>query len=239
MSAQIVVQPTGESAIRVVGSSGDREADWRVVHRIARAMTVPGIAGVHTAIPTYEAVLIEIDPERTTLAAVAAIAQAIAHEIDPDEPLLAEPREFVVPVLYGGQFGPDLTDVAATTGLSEEAVIAAHLAPTYVIRCLGAPGGSPMLDGPELPVTVPRLRSPRTHVPQGAVSLAGRQATITPTAAPGGWSLIGRTPLTVLDLDDESLVPYRPGDVLRFERIDEEQFSQLEGLRLAPLGAER
>ncbi|WP_105566442.1 5-oxoprolinase subunit B family protein [Microbacterium halophytorum] len=235
MRSPIRIQETGESAIRVIGSSGDREADWRVVHKIARAVTTPGIEGVHSAIPTYDAVLIEVDPERTTLAAIHAIVQAVAGEIDPDEPLTQQPREFVVPVVYGGEHGEDLADVARLTGLSEEEVIAAHLAPTYVIRCLGAPGGSPMLDGPTLPVPVPRLTSPRTHVPQGAVSLAGRQATITPTAAPGGWSLIGRTPLSVLDLSEETLVPYAPGDILRFERIDERRFAELAGRRLTAM----
>lgn len=232
MTAHIRIQATGESAIRVTGVSGDTEEDWRVVHKIARAVTVPGIDGVSCAIPTYESVLIEFDPEKTTLQAMHAIVQAVAGELDPDGPLTRSPRKFVVPVLYGGDYGPDLADIASLTGLSEEAVIAAHLAPTYVIRCLGAPGGSPMLDGPELPVPVPRLKSPRTHVPQGVVSIAGRQATITPAAAPGGWALIGRTPFTVLDLAAEPLVPYAPGDSLRFERIDEARFHELRGRRL-------
>ncbi len=232
MTVEIRIQETGESAIRVSGVSGDREVDWRAVHKIARAVTAPGIDGVHSAIPTYESVLIEFDVERTSLAAMHAIVQAVAGELDPHEPLTHTPRAFVVPVLYGGAHGPDLADVARLTGLSEEDVIAAHLAPTYVIRCLGAPGGSPMLDGPELPVPVPRLTSPRTHVPQGVVSLAGRQATITPAAAPGGWSLIGRTPFTMIDLSSEPLVPYAPGDTLRFERIDAERFRELEGQRL-------
>ncbi|MGI6878063.1 5-oxoprolinase subunit B family protein [Microbacterium sp. gxy059] len=231
------IQPTGESALRVTGATGDRETDWRIAHMVARAVTTPGIEGVHTAIPTYESTLIEFDPLTTTAAAMSAIVQAVLGEIDPSQPLTRNPREFVVPVLYGGEGGPDLPDVAALTGLDEEEVVAAHLAPTYVIRCLGAPGGSPMLDGPDLPVPVPRLKSPRVHVPQGAVSLAGRQATITPAPAPGGWSLIGRTPLVVLDLDADPLVPYAPGDTLRFERIDEERFAELRGRRLEPAEA--
>ncbi|MDN3312104.1 carboxyltransferase domain-containing protein [Microbacterium oryzae] len=232
MSASARIQETGEAALRVTGTTGDRESDWRLVHMIARAVSVPGVPGVHSAIPTYESVLIEFDPMITSAAAMTAIVSVVLSEVDPSQPLTENPREFIVPVLYGGEGGPDLADVARTTGLDEEAVIEAHLAPTYVIRCLGAPGGSPMLDGPALPVPVPRLKSPRTHVPQGAVSLAGRQATITPAPAPGGWSLIGRTPYTVLDLAAEPLVPYAPGDVLRFRRIDEAEFDALRGMRL-------
>lgn len=225
------IQATGESAVRVTGTTGDRERDWALVHKIARAVTGRGIDGVITAIPTYESVLIEFDARVTSGSAIDAVVRALLDDLDLDAPLQENPRLFVVPVLYDGA---DLADVAALTGLTEEQVIEAHSAPTYVIRCLGAPGGSPMLDGPPLPVPVPRLKSPRTHVPQGAVSLAGRQATITPAAAPGGWALIGNTPLTVLDLTAERLVPYEPGDLLRFERIDADRFAELRGIRLAP-----
>ncbi|WOF23639.1 carboxyltransferase domain-containing protein [Microbacterium betulae] len=233
------ILPTGESALRVTGTTGDREADWRVVHALARRVTSDGVDGVLSAIPTYESVLVEFDATTTGYAAMTAVLQALLAEIDPAAPLPGPSRRFVVPVLYGGDGGPDLGHVAAVTGLTPEGVVAAHTAPTYVVRCLGAPGGSPMLDGPSLPVPVPRLRSPRTHVPQGAVSLAGRQATITPAAAPGGWCLIGRTPYTVLDLAAEPLVPYAPGDTLRFERIDEARFEELAGRRLAPEDATR
>ena len=230
------ILPTGESALRVTGTTGDREADWRVVHALARRVTSAAVDGVLSAIPTYESVLVEFDAMTTGHGAMTAVLEALLAEIDPAAPLAGTPRRFVVPVLYGGEGGPDLDHVAEVTGLTAEDVIAAHIAPTYVVRCLGAPGGSPMLDGPALPVPVPRLQSPRTHVPQGAVSLAGRQATITPAAAPGGWCLIGRTPYTVLDLAAEPLVPYAPGDTLRFERIDEERFHALAGRRLAPEG---
>ncbi len=236
MTDGIRISETGESALRVTGDTGDREADWRIVHRLARAVTGDAVRGVLSAIPTYESVLIEVDPMVTDIASVREIVTGLLRGIDPEEPLASSPREFVVPVLYGGDGGPDLDDVAAQCGLDAEGVIRAHLEPTYTIRCLGAPGGSPMLDGPALPRPVPRLRSPRTHVPQGAVSLAGRQATITPAPAPGGWSLIGRTPLVVLDLGAEPLVPYAPGDLLRFERIDEAEFERLVGTRLAPKG---
>lgn len=231
MSSIATIRATGESAVRVTGTTGDRERDWTLVHKIARAITGSGIEGIITAIPTYESVLVEFDSRITSSAAVQAVIIALLGDVDLDAPLLESPRLFVVPVLYDGE---DLTDVAALTGLSEEQVIEAHSSPTYVIRCLGAPGGSPMLDGPRLPVPVPRLKSPRIHVPQGAVSLAGRQATITPAAAPGGWMLIGNTPLTVLDLTAERLVPYEPGDLLRFERIDADRFAELRGIRLAP-----
>ena len=101
-----------------------------------------------------------------------------------------------------------------------------------MIRCLGAPAGSPMMDGPDFPFPVPRLKDPRLSVPAGAVSVAGRQAVIAPAAAPGGWCVIGQTPLTVLDVAAEPLVPYVPGDTLRFQQIQPEEFAKYAGRKL-------
>ena len=90
-----------------------------------------------------------------------------------------------------------------------------------------------MMDGPPFPVPVPRLASPRTRVDPGSVAVAGRQAVICPMPSPGGWPLLGRTPVRVLDLHDDPLTPYRPGDTFRFVPIPPEQFDDLVDLPLA------
>jgi KipI family sensor histidine kinase inhibitor len=128
--------------------------------------------------------------------------------------------------------------VAGHQGISTEDVIRLHTEKTYTIRCLGAPAGSPMMDGPAFPKPVPRLKDPRLSVPAGAVSVAGRQAVIAPAVAPGGWCVIGQTPLSVLNIRKEPLVPYKPGDVLRFRRITAEEFSFFDGQELQPLEGE-
>jgi allophanate hydrolase subunit 1 len=86
-----------------------------------------------------------------------------------------------------------------------------------------------MMDGPDFPFPVPRLKDPRLSVPAGAVSVAGRQAVIAPAKAPGGWCVIGQTPLTILDAAREPLVPYVPGDELRFRQIAEADFDSFAG----------
>jgi KipI family sensor histidine kinase inhibitor len=237
LEREVHLAECGPAALRVSAHLENRERDWRVVHGLSRRLAERQEPGLIGSIPTYESVLVEFDPTITTVATVAEHVRLLLDAIDPDEPLEPFPRSFVVPVLYGGPWQSDLDQVAALTGLDPEEVIRRHLERTYTVRCLGAPGGSPMLDGP-LPVPVPRLASPRASVPAGAVSLAGRQATIAPATAPGGWRVIGRTPLTVLDLAREPLVPYRPGDTLRFERIDEATFDSLAGRRLVPEGTE-
>ncbi|KAB1656329.1 allophanate hydrolase subunit 1 [Pseudoclavibacter chungangensis] len=235
--AHVRIAGSGAAAIRVSSDSGDRERDWRTVHLLADALARSGTSGLIGCVPTYESVLVEYDPFAITAAELTGTIESTLAGLDADRPLHDHPRHFVVPVRYGGELGPDLDRVAHLTGLAAEDVIRLHLEPLYTVRCLGAPGGSPMLDGPAFPVPVPRLASPRTSVPAGIVSVAGRQATVAPATAPGGWSGIGSTPLRILDLTREPLVPYRPGDTIRFERIDDERFEALRGHPLEAVAA--
>lgn len=232
-SAPVTISTSGDAALRVAGALPDREANWRLVHHLARALDDARVPGVACVIPTYDAALVEIDQDAVALEGLIAYVGALAERIDADLPLAAHPRSFDVPVLYDLVGELDLHVVAEAQGLRPEEVVRLHGEPDYVVRCLGAPGGSPMLDGPAFPRPVPRLSSPRAHVPQGVVSVAGRQATITPAAAPGGWPLIGRTPLTVLDLASEPFVPYEPGDVIRFRPIERDEYDALLGTRMA------
>jgi KipI family sensor histidine kinase inhibitor len=223
------IYESGDAALRVVAQSGDAESNWATVHSLAGWLTTAGVEGIHGAVPTYDSVLVEFDPYLTSARQVRAFVLLGMRQLDFVGTNLREPRRFEVPVVYGGSYGPDLESVAEHQGLDVQDVIARHTAKTYVIRCLGAPAGSPMMDGPDFPVPVPRLKDPRLSVPAGAVSVAGRQAVIAPAVAPGGWCVIGQTPLTVLDAAREPLVPYVPGDELRFYRIPAEDFGNYEG----------
>ncbi|WP_223878405.1 5-oxoprolinase subunit B family protein [Microbacterium radiodurans] len=229
----VVISASGNTALRVVSTLPDPEAGWRLVHHLARFVDEALVPGVVCVIPTYDAALVEIDPAEVSLERLADYLRRVVEELDHDRPLTERPRTFDVPVLYDTEGELDLAMVAAAQGIGIDEVIRLHSGPTYVVRCLGSPGGSPMLDGPAFPRPVPRLASPRAHVPQGVVSVAGRQATITPAAAPGGWPLIGRTPLTVLDLAAEPFVPYEPGDLIRFRAIGRDAYEALLGDRMA------
>ena len=230
--ASVVISPSGNAALRVVSVLPDREAGWRLVHHLARFVDAAHVPGVQCVIPTYDAALIEIDPAEVSLERLGEYLAHVVEGLDHDRPLTETPRTFDVPVMYDLDGELDLQMVADAQGMSVADIVRLHHEPTYVVRCLGAPGGSPMLDGPPFPHPVPRLASPRAHVPQGVVSVAGRQATITPAAAPGGWALIGRTPLSVLDLDAEPFVPYEPGDLIRFVPIERAAYDELLGTRM-------
>jgi KipI family sensor histidine kinase inhibitor len=228
----VEVFESGDAALRVVASSTDREANWATVHALAGWLDAAGADGVHGAVPTYDSLLVEFDPGATSARQVRAFVHLGLRQLEFTGARARAPREFSVPVVYGGEYGPDLERVAEQQQLPVEEIIRLHTTKSYLIRCLGAPAGSPMMDGPDFPLPVPRLKDPRLSVPAGAVSVAGRQAVIAPAAAPGGWCVIGQTPLSILDATAEPLVPYVPGDLLRFHRIQPQDFATYAGRKL-------
>ena len=233
------IYESGDSALRVVAISQASEDNWLTVHRLADWLESCGAEGLHGAVPTYDSVLVEFDPILVSARQVRAFVKLGLLELDHAGESVQTPREFDVPVVYGGDFGPDLELVAQYQGISTGEVIRLHTEKTYTVRCLGAPAGSPMMDGPAFPKPVPRLKDPRLSVPAGAVAVAGRQAVIAPASAPGGWCVIGQTPLSVLNIRKEPLVPYKPGDILRFRQIATEDFNEFLGMDLEPLELER
>ncbi|PAZ14526.1 allophanate hydrolase [Streptomyces sp. SA15] len=212
----VTITDCGDSALVAKAVGPDAEDAWRLVHALADALDAVQLTGVHDVVPTYDALLVEFDCTRTDHDTV---RRALSHEaarLGPNPVRTAPPRRFVVPVVYGGEYGPDLPEVAGQLDLTEREVIAIHSGTDLTVRCLGAPAGAPMTDGPPFPRPVPRLASPRTRVDPGSVAVAGRQAVICPMPSPGGWPLLGRTPVRVLDLHHDPITAYQPGDSLRF-----------------------
>jgi KipI family sensor histidine kinase inhibitor len=152
---------------------------------------------------------------------------AVSMALHENDPTTAVSRERVIPVCYGGEYGPDLADVAACCGLDADAVIARHTACEYRVAMLGFAPGFPYLLGLDPKLAVPRRTDPRQRVPAGSVAIGGSQTGIYPEVLPGGWQLIGRTPLRLFDVaaGDPSLLA--AGDRVRFRAIDEDAFQQL------------
>ncbi|MEU2623553.1 carboxyltransferase domain-containing protein [Streptomyces sp. NPDC007157] len=230
MSGDLLVADCGDSAV-VVKAAG--AGAWRFVHALADAVEAARPAGVYGIVPAYDSLLVEFDCATTDHATVRRALHRATARLTHGEAPPPSPRRFTVPVVYGGEHGPDLPVVAAQLGLTEREVVELHTARDLTVRCLGAPVGAPMTDGPAFPAPVPRLASPRTSVPPGSVAVAGRQAVICPMRSPGGWPLLGRTPLRVLDLDAEPLTPYRPGDTFRFVPITADEWDAHAGVPLA------
>ena len=222
----ILITDCGDSAVVVKAMSADADRAWQVVHALADAIEAARLDGVYGIVPAYDSLLVEFDCSGTDHDTVHRALRVAAERLDNGPALRPSPRRFTVPVVYGGEHGPDLPAVAVQLGLTEREVVALHTAQDLTVRCLGAPAGAPMMDGPAFPKPVPRLASPRVSVPPGSVAVAGRQAVICPMRSPGGWPLLGRTPLRVLDLDAEPLTAYRPGDTFRFVAIGPDEWDE-------------
>jgi inhibitor of KinA len=132
-----------------------------------------------------------------------------------------------IPVCYGGDFGPDLDAVSSHTGLSTEEVVAIHGEPDYLVYMIGFAPGFPYLGGMSERLASPRRESPRAKIPPGSVGIAGSQTGVYPIETPGGWQLIGRTPLRLFrpERDEPSLL--RTGDRVRFQAIDRAEYGDL------------
>ncbi len=214
-------QPLGDQAALVYLS--DEAAAWRFAEA-ARAAPFPWRLDV---VQAYASVAVFYDLDQTGFAAVA----AALRQLDADAvALTAEPRRHVLPCCYELQL--DLARVAEHTSLSAEEVIRQHTGAEYTVYAIGFCPGFPYLGylPPELS-GVPRLSAPRLRVEPGSVGLTGRQTGVYPLPRPGGWNLIGRTPLVLADPAD-GYFPLRVGDRVRFRRIDDAEFRRLEGERL-------
>ncbi|MNL31755.1 Kinase A inhibitor [compost metagenome] len=136
-------------------------------------------------------------------------------------------RDIDIPVCYGGEHGPDLADVAQAAGLSPDAIIALHSQRRSMVFMLGFAPGHAYLGVHDEPLNIPRRASPRTAVPAGAVAVANRQTVIYPSRLPGGWNIIGATPLTLFDPAREPASLLQPGDSVRFVPISPEEFDRV------------
>jgi KipI family sensor histidine kinase inhibitor len=228
------VDDCGDAAVRVCVRGGTVEQNWDTVRSIAARLD-PSSDGIVSVIPTYDALLVEFDNLHTDHDAVRALVSDAAAA---PEPLWGAPRTFEIPVVYGGEYGPDLRETAEFLGVSDTEVIRLHSAAPLVMRCYGSPGGAPMLDGPAFGLPIPRRSSPRPRVAAGSVAVAGRQAVVSAKPAPGGWAVIGRTPLTLVDPAAEQISVYRPGDLFVFRAIDADRWDEFDGRSLLPIGGD-
>jgi KipI family sensor histidine kinase inhibitor len=146
-----------------------------------------------------------------------------------DAPAVAEAagRQVRIPVCYGGEFGPDLAEVARFAGLDEAGVVARHAGGSYRVFMIGFVPGFAYMGSVDAAIAAPRRASPRPRVPAGSVGIAGAQTGVYPRETPGGWQLIGRTPAALFDPDRAEPCLLAPGDAVRFEAIDRAAFDRL------------
>jgi len=196
------------------------------VRRLLRLLELEPVEGIRNLHPAYCSLLFKFDALRMRHEELEAILRQYLERLE--EVNLPEPRQVGIPVCYGGDFGPDLNDVAAMHGLKPEKVIELHASAEYLVYFLGfVPGFAYLGELPEELLT-PRLATPRRRVPVGSVGIAGNQTGVYPFATPGGWRLIGRTPIKMFRADSDGLSLLSIGDRVRFTPISRERFAELE-----------
>ncbi len=216
------LQPLGDQAV-LASFAAERDA-LRWAAAVCR-LAAPWLVDV---VQAYRAVAVYFDLEQTTLAAVTQTLDDLARAGLPD--VSTQTRLHEIPCCYELQL--DLPRIAEATGLAQEEVIRLHTATEYTVYAIGFCPGFPYLGYlPEPLCGVPRLSAPRLRVEAGSVGLTGRQTGIYTEARPGGWNILGRTPLELVSVAD-GYFPLRTGDRVRFTRIDETAFHRLQGQRL-------
>ena len=181
---------------------------------IAATMRRAGLPGIRDVVSTYRSVAVHFDPLSIDVEKVRATLRRSADA----PPALSEGKTVVIPVQYGGEMGPDLSDVATFAGFSPDEVVARHTAGRYRVFMLGFLPGFAYMGTVDESIAMPRHASPRLKVPAGSVGIAGRQTGIYPRDSPGGWRLIGRTPVALFNPHRVPSALVAPGDTVRFVR---------------------
>jgi inhibitor of KinA len=224
MIADPRVVPLGDSALLVEFENRiDASINERCI-ALAEALEARRITGVRDIVPAYRTVALYFDPLTTDrVDLLRALERAVAAPV----PAAAAARQLIrVPVCYGAADGPDIGDVASFAGRSEDGVIALHTAATYRVFMLGFSPGFAYMGPLDARIAAPRRATPRTAVPAGSVGIAGPQTGIYPSETPGGWQLVGRTPLRVFDAARTPPSLFRAGDTVQFFAIGRDQWDR-------------
>jgi len=223
------ISPVGDRAISIdFGQVIDPTINRHIRQTIERIKELQ-LEGIIELVPTYCALLVEYD-------AMLYSYSEICNIIEPtlEEGMTNTTNELVtvveVPTVYGGEFGPDLSFVASHNHLSEDEVISIHSGTDYLVYMLGFIPGFTYLGGMDSRIATPRLSSPRTLIPAGSVGIAGEQTGTYPSDSPGGWQIIGRTPVTMYDISKAQAALLKAGDYVRYVPIDESEFHRIKAL---------
>lgn len=210
--------PLGDSAVLLVLGDRIEPATNRRVHALAAAVREAGLPWIRDVVPAYASVAVHYEPLHTGYDAAAAALRELAQGVS-DDGAAASPeslRQHLIAVRYDG---PDLTEVARLTGLSEDEVVARHCAPLYTVYMLGFVPGFAYLGELDPALVLARRAEPRARVPAGSVAIAGRQTAIYPLDTPGGWHIIGSTDVRPFDPTADPPAIFEPGDRVRFEPV--------------------
>ena len=223
----MTIHPAGDSAVWVeFGNEISISLNSRV-HSLAGSLREKPPRGVVDMVPAYASLLVCYDP---TVVSGKKLSAALASRAKKNPGTEQRQGKIVgIPVCYAGDFAPDMEGVSAHTGFYREEVIVRHTSPLYRIYMLGFLPGFPYLGGLDPALETPRLETPRTKIPAGSVGIGGAQTGIYPLESPGGWRIIGRTPLKPYDPGRAEPFLYRAGDSIRFYPVSRDEYDSIAG----------
>jgi 5-oxoprolinase (ATP-hydrolysing) subunit B len=219
------ILPSGDSAITVEFSRNIDDAANQRVLALDRALANAPVSGVTETVPTYRSLLVHYDP---TLIDFDKLGEKLVELALLPVPPMTKKRRWRIPVVYGGEHGIDLEDVAKTLKITPDDIVAQHVAGDYRVAMIGFTPGWSYLSGLEEGLHMPRRQNPRLLTPAGTISIGGVQTGVQCLAGPSGWHLLGRTPVRTYQLHRDPTFLLDPGDHVKFFAIDAKTFAEQE-----------
>lgn len=216
---------SGDSALNMEFGNSISEEINKKIRAMTLAIEAQNIPGIIEVVPTYRSLMIHYNPLKANYYELVDVLKNMEKNMDNVE--LPAPEVIEIPTLYGKEYGPDIENVAQHNKLTVEEVIKIHTSKEYLIYMLGFTPGFSYLGGMDKKIATPRLQSPRTKIPGGSVGIAGEETGIYSISSPGGWQLIGRTPIELFAPKRENPILLKSGNYITFKSIDEEEYIKI------------
>lgn len=221
------IRISGDRAILAEYGDAIDERVNEKVRTVTELLRRRSIDGIDLVLPAYRSIGIRFDPLTTSVSAIEKLLCELEYDLN--STAIPEARTVEIPVCYGGEYGPDIGFVAEHNGIDPEEVIRIHSEAPYRIFTIGFAPGFFYLGGLDPRLHTPRMETPRAKVPAGSVGIAETQTGAYPIDSPGGWRIIGRTPLRLFDASRPEPFFYQAGDSIRFMPVSPETYRRIEG----------
>jgi inhibitor of KinA len=225
-TVEFSIQPLGDTGIIIQFGTEISEAIYQQIRQYVYWLEQSCIEGIVEWVPAYTTLAVFYRPNIISYDELSQKLLKIGEKIESMP--VPDPIVIEIPTLYGKEAGPDIQFVAETNGLSEEEVVKIHSSSDYLIYMIGFVPGFPYLGGMDKRIAAPRKKTPRSRIPAGSIGIAGEQTGIYPLETPGGWQIIGRTPVKLYDPQKQDPILLKAGDYIRFVPITEREYEKIE-----------